>query len=204
MSQISWVHVVVALIGGGSAGAIINALISGYRARLQPVGRRVEILPVFIKQSENPSGLTAEIAIAHNDSINTFKNLYLAEILVVNRGNKDLNEFKFGVTLSGGDRCIFIVPSAPDRHHKVLQDSVVTPQSPQDAIDFTLSPFNRKDSYSFKMYIVILEGAEQPNKIVLGSSSPVRFTDMPTVRDILTRAVENAVNVGPISIYLRR
>lgn len=204
MGQINWVHVVVALIGGGAAGAIINALVSAYRARLQPVGRRLEILPVFIRQSGDSSGLTAEIAITHNGSTRTFKNLYLAEVQVVNRGNKDLEEFKFGVTLGGGDQCIFVISSAPDRHHEALQNTEVTPQSPQEVIDFTLRPFNRRDSYSFKMYIVIPEGAEEPNKIELGSPSPIRFTEMPTVGEVLARVAEEAVKVGPLSISLRR
>jgi len=37
-----------------------------------------------------------------------FKNLFLVEIQVVNRGNQDLERFEFGATLSEGDRCIYV------------------------------------------------------------------------------------------------
>ena len=195
---------IVALIGGGAAGAIINALVSSYRSRLQPVGRRLEILPVFIRQPGDSSGLAAKIAIMHDANTATFNNLYLAEVQVANRGNKDLDEFKFGVTLGDGDKCIFVTSSSPDRHHEVLQETEVTPQSPQGEIDFKLRPFNRRDSYFFKLYLVIPEDAEEPKKIELGSSSPIRFTEMPTVGEVLARVAEEAVKVGPLSISMRR
>ncbi|HUT72538.1 MAG TPA: hypothetical protein VMW89_17855 [Desulfatiglandales bacterium] len=148
--------------------------------------------------------MTAKIAITHGGNTVTFNNLYLAEVQVVNRGNKDMEEFKFGVTLGNTDKCIFVTSSSPDRHHEVLQDTEVTPQSPQGEIDFKLRPFNRRDSYSFKLYLVIPEEAKEPKKIELGSSSPVKFIEMPTVGEVLARVAEEAVKVGPLRISVRR
>jgi hypothetical protein len=203
MGEINWVLVIVALVGGGAMGAVINTIVSAYRSRLQPVGRRIELLPVF-RHAGGTSSLSAEIAITHDGSTRTFKNLFLADVQVVNRGNKDLEQFESGATLGDGDRCIYVETSPPDRYHQALQISPVTPQVPLQELDFRLRPFNRGDSYSFKMYIVIPENQEEPQGIALGSPSPIRFVDMPTVGEILARAAsEAAVSVGPLRIVLR-
>ena len=204
MDQVNWIHVIASLIGGGAVGAIINTLVSSYRSRLQPVGHRLETLPVFIPQSGDTSGLTAKIMVMHGNMATTFNNLYLAEVQVINKGNRDLDEFKFGVTLGDEDKCIFITSSSPDRHHEVLQETEVSPQSPQGEVDFKLRPFNRRDSYFFKLYIVIPEGAKEPGILKLGSPSPVRFSEMPTVGEVLAKAVEESVRVGPLSISIRK
>jgi len=204
MGDINWVQVIVALMSGGAAGAVINMLVSAHRARRQPVGRRIDLLPVF-RQTGGTSPLRAKIAITHGNQTTTFENLFLAEVQVVNRGNSDLNEFQFGATLGDGDRCIYVEASPPDRHHQVIQLTPVSPQGPQQAIDFTLKPFNRGDSYSFKLYVVIPEGQDEPKAIGLGSPSPIRFVEMPTVGEVLARAAtEAALTFGPLHIVLRR
>lgn len=204
MDQINWVHVTAALVGGGAAGAGINAFVSAYRSRRQPVGRRIDVVPVF-RQTGSPSSLRAKIAITHEGSTTTFENLFLAEVQVVNRGNKDIDVFEFGATLGESDRCIYVDSTPPDRHHRVLHQTSVTPSTPQREIDFRLEPFNRHDSYSFKLYLVIPEGLEEPTKILLGSASPVKFVDMPTVGEMLASAArEAALSVGPLRVVLRR
>ncbi|MBI5203464.1 MAG: hypothetical protein HZA11_00935 [Nitrospirae bacterium] len=196
MNDINWLPIVAALIGGGAAGAIITAIISTYRSRRQPIGRRIDIVPVF-RQSNDSKSLRAKIAIAHENKINTFENLFLAEVQIVNRGNSDLQEFIFGVTLGKEDRCIFVETIAPDRHHNNIQTTLVTPDSPRSEIDFRLSPFNRGDSYALKMYVVIPADQMEPQEIKLGSPSPVKFIDMPTIVELLSNA---ALKVGPIRI----
>ena len=202
MSEINWLQLAVALLGGGVAGALITAVVSFYRARRQPVGRRIDVVPVF-RPSGNAAQLEAAIAVTHMGKSVTFKNLFLAEVQVVNRGNRDLDELKFGATLGGGDRCIFVEATPPDRHHNVSLVSPVIPEAPQHEIDFVLKPFNRGDSYSFKLYLVIPEGRREPRDIVLGSTSPIRFVPMPTAGALLARAAsEFVVNLGLGSIHI--
>lgn len=200
MADISWWQILPALIGGGAAGALINAAFTARRNRIQPIGRRIEITPIF-RQADNPSGLRAKIAIAHNDSTATFENLFIADIQVVNKGNTDIETFPFGVTLSGGDECVHVELTSPDRHHEVSQNPVITPQNPSNEIDFTLTPFNRKDSYLFKLYIVIPDNAKDPQNIELGSPNPIKFIEMPTVSETLSKAAGGlSVSVGLIDI----
>ena len=204
MPAINWPQVLIALVSGGAAGAIINAVVSSYRARRQPVGSRVDVLPVF-RPSGDASQLHAAIAITHEGKTATFQNLFLAEVQVVNRGNSDFREFRFGATLGNGDACLYVEAAAPDRHHQAVQETPVAPQAPQREIDFTLKPFNRGDSYSFKLYVVIPPGRREPVEIGLGSSSPVKFVAMPTVGEVLSRAASEAVlNIGPLRVGLRR
>jgi len=198
--SINWLHVISALLGGGAAGAIISAIVSAYRARRQPIGRRVNVLPVF-RQSGGPSTLRAQIAIMQDSDTITFENLFLAEVQIVNRGNSDIEEFEFGATLGDGDLCIHVESSPSDRHHQILEQTLVTPQEPKQEIDFKLKPFNRGDSYSFKLYLVIPPAQEEPRNIELGSSSPIKFVDMASVVEILASATATTVfMVGPLRL----
>ena len=202
MGEINWVQIVAGLVGGGAIGAVITAILSSYRGRRQPVGSRIDILPDFPQTPSDPP-LQAKIVITHNNQTTTFENLFLAEIQVVNRGNKDLDEFQFGTTLVDNDRCIYVEAVPPDRHHQVSQRTTVSPQSPQKDIDLVLQPFNRGDSYLFKLYLVIPEGQNEPGEIKLGSPSPIKFVEMPTVGELIARVATEAIKIGPFHIGWR-
>jgi hypothetical protein len=203
MADVNWVQVTAALIGGGAAGAVINALVSAYRSRRQPVGHRVDVLPVF-RPSGTESELQAVIAVSHESKTVNFGNLFLAEAQVINKGNQDLAEFKFGLTLGKGDACIYVDSTPPDRHHKALLDSAPGPSTPRNEIDFTLTPFNRRDTYSFKLYVVIPPGAQEPGVINFGSSSAVTLVAIPTMVETLARAARDVqVNIGPLRVGVR-
>lgn len=184
MSAINWPQVIIALLSGGAAGAIINAVVSAYRTRRQPIEYRIDVLPVF-QPAGGASQLRAAIKISHGSEAAAFENLFLAEIHLVNKGNADLAQLRFGATLGNGDSCIYVEATPPDRHHRLVQETVVTPVSPMNEVDFTLEPFHRGDAYHLKFYIVVPQGNQEPGKIQLGSSSPVRFVQLPTVREIL-------------------
>ncbi|MHA1861057.1 MAG: hypothetical protein ACTSVM_02005 [Candidatus Ranarchaeia archaeon] len=202
MGELNWVQIVAALVGGGAAGAVINMVVSSYRGRRQPVGSRIDILPVF-RQTPSDPRLQAKIVITHDNQTATFENLFLAEIQVVNRGNKDMDEFLLGTTLVDNDRCIYVEAVPPDRHHQVFQEITVSPQSPQKDIDIVLQPFNRGDSYLFKLYLVIPEGQNEPGEIKLGSSSPIKFVEMPTAGELIARVASEAIKIGPFHIGWR-
>jgi len=162
------------------------------------------MLPVF-RPSGNATQLQAAIAVTHDGASATFENLFLSEIQVVNKGNRDLEELKLGATLGDGDKCIFVEATAPDRHHVVNPQTVVSPLSPQSEIDFSLKPFNRGDLYSFRLYVVIPKTRKEPAEIRLGSASPIRFVAMPTTTEVLASlASEAAVTFGPLRIGLRK
>jgi hypothetical protein len=132
-------------VGGGAAGAVINTVVSAYRARRQPVGRRIEVVPVF-RPSGSASQLRAEIATTHQGSTETFQNLFLAEIQVANRGNRDLEEFGFGATLGEGDKCIFVEAEAAVEAEAVFEAEAVT-----EAVSETTEP-KKKGGFFGRMF----------------------------------------------------
>lgn len=203
MQAVNWPPIIAALIGGGAAGAIINATVAAFRGRQQPVGHRVDLVPVF-RPSGGASQLEAAIAVTNQGKTATFKNLFLAEIQVVNKGNQDLDEFPFGATLGDGDVCIHVEATPPDRFHMFRVLTPATPHSPQQQVDFALKPFNRGDSYAVKLYLVIPDSRIEPEPIALGSASPVKFVKMPTAGEIFAEVASSEVlRLGPFYIRFR-
>ena len=202
--DLEWSQIVVSLLGGGAMGAIINSGVTSFRNKIQPVGWRCEVLPIFI-QTLGESSLHAKVTISEdNKVVNQFNNLFLIEVQVVNRGNTDLNEFNFGITLSEGEKAVYVETKSNDRHHLIEQTTLVTPTEPKNEIDFILKPFNRRDSYVCKLFVVIPEGQEKPGEIRPSSPQPIKFTDMPTMAELLTQAAgTSSLMLGPISLSLR-
>jgi len=178
--------------------------VTAYRGRKQPVGYRTQILPVF-RPEGNASGLKATIAVTHDGRTENFENLFLAQIQVINRGNKDLSEIEFGITLDSEDKCIFIEVATPDRHHEVVQVKAVIPSKPECEMDFVLRPFNRRDQYSLKLYIVVPSTQTKPHEPRLGSPSPVTFVKMPTLGEVIVQAAEESflLSFWPLKIGFR-
>lgn len=168
------------------------------------MGSRIDVMPVF-RPAGNATQLQAAISVSHGGESATFENLFLAEIRVQNKGNRDLDELSFGATLGDGDRCIFVDAAPPDRHHVVSQPAAATPLAPLRNVDFALKPFNRGDTYSFRLYVVIPNTRAEPAEIELGSASPIQFVKMPTRAEVLARlASEMALDLGPIRVELHR
>jgi len=206
MTDVQWYHIVIPLIGGGAMGAaIINAVVSAIRNRVQPVGRRIEIIPIF-KETLGASGLRTKITISDGQNDYMFDNLFIAKIQLINRGNQDIAEFRFGITLSSGDSVIYVEPHSQDRHHIVRQVSEVSLRNPASEIDFILQPFNRGDSYSLDLFMVISKNRDKPGTIQFSSPHPIKFVDMPTIGEIMLETLRGfeILSIGPFGIFLRR
>jgi hypothetical protein len=173
------IQIGASLIGGGAVGAIITAFVTSYRGRVQPVGKRVEVSPLF---TFGLSGSAFNPSITVSDGVTDFKfsNLYVADIQIVNRGNRDLAAFTFGITFAQSDKAVHLEPYGLDRHHKAIVKTTGTPASPVHELDLELRPFNRKDSYRMKVFFV--SGGSEPGVVTLGSSEPVQFTEIPSYR----------------------
>jgi len=140
MPEINWLQVAAGVVSGGAVGSLITNVVTVVRARRQPIGRRIEVLPVFHKNGHS-SGLSAKIAVADSQGTVTFDNLFIAEIQMVNKGNVDLTEFEFGATFREGDTCVHVEVKSPDRHHLAIARIDARPRSPQGALDFQLRAY---------------------------------------------------------------
>ena len=175
---------IVALVTGGLAGSFLTILYNIVRNRIQPVGKRVELVTVFGEKLAE-SRLDAKVTITGEAGTQyPFENLFLYEIQIINKGNQDIGEFKFGITLKDGDKAIFLEGESPSRHH-IIDHTPIHPAIQQHEIDIVLKPFNRKDNYSFRLYVVVPASKRQPSEIELYSSLPIRFVNMPTKEEII-------------------
>lgn len=124
-----------------------------------------------------------------------FDTLYLAKIILANKGNRDFEKFSFGVTLAKNDLAVRAIATSSDRHHELQSAVWPSPASPQNVIDFTTLPFNRGDTYPISIFITTPAGTE-PGKVQVSSPEPVKFVDVPTVSEQLGRVVTEAASIS--------
>jgi hypothetical protein len=203
-TEIQWVPVAASLVGGGAVGAVITAIVTTMRNRRQPIGKRVDIIRLFKDGLGNPS-LTTRITVSDGCSDHNYTNLFIAELLIANRGNQDIPAFRFGVTLLEGDQAIYVQPQTADRHHELTVITPVCPDTPRSEIDFEARPLNRGDSYPIRLYITMPDGKGGPTPIRFSSSHPIKFVEMPTVTETLAEiASSTSLSIGPLALSLRR
>ncbi len=195
--------IVASLVGGGAVGAIITAIVNSFRNRIQPVGRRLEVSILFTPSFFAGSALNPSVIVSDGTTDYKFPNLFVADVQLVNRGNRDLAAFTFGITLATLDRAVHVEPYGLDRHHAAILKTPITLACPSDMLDLELKPFNRRDSYTLKIYIVA--GGSEPGPIKLGSSEAIRFTEIPSiVETIASIASSSVVKLGPFEVLFRK
>lgn len=196
------IQIGASLLGGGAVGAVITSLVTSYRGRVQPVGRRVEVSPLFTSDFAG-SAFNTNVTVSDGTADYKFPNLHVADIQLVNRGNRYLSSFTFGITLDKSDSAVHVEPYGLDRHHVATLLSACTPASPATELDLQLQPFNREDSYTMKVFLVA--GGKEPGQILLGSSEPIRFTEIPSLSETIAKIASSSViaQVGPLEVRIR-
>jgi hypothetical protein len=175
-TTIEVIKIGASLLGGGAIGAIINASVTSYRNRIQPIGKATRIETVFSNRNFFKNHLT-KITFSGTTENFHFDNLYIVQIPILNEGNKDYSEFNFGITLPESVTAVNLKLKGKDRHHLIEAEQNIDFDSPSNTIDFKLKPFNRKDLYHITLFVTcvnnnILEG------ISFSSNMPVRFKDI--------------------------
>jgi hypothetical protein len=202
MPDISW-PIVASLIGGGAAGAIITAAVTAYRNRRQPVGFRVDTRPVF-RESAVGEHFSVTVSVTSGESKLHYSNLFIVSVELVNRGSRDMPQFRAGFTLADNDDAILMEAFTPDRHHMSSVAVAPIPLAPLTEIDVTLAPFNRGDSYRHDIYIVNHRGAD-PGLVKIGSAEPVVFKPMPTLGELAAAAAKGVqLQLGPFQVRLSK
>jgi hypothetical protein len=204
MSEVNWVAIAASLLGGGAVGAVITGAISALRNRRQPIGHRVSILPIF-QGTLTDSTLPARLTITDPAGRVELDNLFVVEVQLANRGNRDWSNIAIGLTLPGGQTAIHVSAETQDRHHVCSFPSAPRPNSPLPIIDFILQPFNRGDSYVIRAYTVTPTGCGAPEHPQISSPEPVNFRSMPTLTELAAEAARTvSVNLGPVRLSLRK
>ncbi len=163
-------------------GAVVTALVTRYRNRRQPIAYKMETIEIFKK---NPELISLQAVLMEGDKPNfTADNFSIARITLINKGNQDIEQFSFGVTLKGTDKAIDIKQETPDRHHKIKVLNPVGLSTPTTELDFTLEPFNRGDKYILSVYFTYLDSS---SPIELSSSHSTKFVEANTETDSTLR-----------------
>ncbi|MCF2489921.1 hypothetical protein [Dyadobacter sp. CY347] len=164
------------LLGGGAIGAVITNIVIAYRSRVQPIFRSVRVIP-FFENTKFPN-MDLSLALKGESKIADFTNLDILDIRMENNGNKDYQDFAFGVTLPDNSQIINFVGQSSDRHHIVQQETDVNIHNPKSEIDAKLMPFNRNDVYNITLLINKTEGVKSLSEadIKFSTNASIKFT----------------------------
>ncbi|RXF70521.1 hypothetical protein [Arcticibacter tournemirensis] len=188
------IKIILPLIGGGAVGAIITALVTSRRNRIQPISKHVNITNIFVPSKllgDHITRLTFSGATTNYD----FENLFIAQIELENRGNKDWEQFEFGITLPENVYAININAIGKDRHHSINYSPEINFEEKSNVLDIKLHPFNRKDVYSITLFLTSTANGID-SEITFSSKSAVKFME----RDIVATTTVELFLVALLSI----
>jgi hypothetical protein len=174
MNQNLWLVLLVTFLSGGAMGALIRLLYDLRHGKVQTVLHRVSVFPLF--RHEAKSDLMAVVSITYDELTTDYRTLFVGDFALRNTGNRDYEEFEFGVALDSG-QCIHTEWKDPDQHHALSLVEAASPSSPRSGLKFRLKPFNRNDSYSLRLYLVPGEEGLEPGSLRLTSPHAIRFAE---------------------------
>jgi len=177
-------------LGGGLAGAILNNIIANKKSRIQPIGKRVKISNVFTPNDLVYPHLTK---ITFSDTTSEsyhFDNLTIAQVEIINSGNKDFDTFEFGLTLKKDTSIINIDVKGTDRHHIITNDPAIDFNNPSKIIDFKLTPFNRKDKYDITLFLTC--NNNMIGELKFSSKLPVKFVDPDSIKKTIIEILKES------------
>lgn len=192
----NWVQPVATALGGGLMGALLTLFVSARRQRIQPILGRITFQPLF-SHAPSVGSMKARITLSAGAKDHQFENLHLETLEIVNIGNRDFESFAFGVTLQAGEQAVNAEWDSGDRHHQVSLSEPLSPESPKSQIDVTLTPLNRGDAYTLRLYTVIQTGSRETRTPILSTRESIRFVDAPSSIAVFTRLLLRSVLVPP-------
>jgi hypothetical protein len=100
-TYIDWIKIIGPLLTGGLFGAILTAIITKRRNKIQPVGRRLRVS--YIDLPKKLHSYSAMITLKDEKDGDTksyhFQQLAIVQLDLVNKGNQDIEKFDVGISL---------------------------------------------------------------------------------------------------------
>ncbi|MDI9872600.1 hypothetical protein [Flectobacillus roseus] len=203
MENINWIQLTIGFLSGGAFGALIKQFFDNRRNRIQPIGKAIEVKS-FYDSVENKL-LNSQVILTGSTQEYKFSKLYTGTIKIVNTGHNDYATFTFGITCPENVKFIHIKPTSNDRHHLADIRDLPSLENQINSFDIALTPFNRKDSYSFDILVTSVNHDLTENDIKISSSHPIKWVELVSTSKILLEvARETVIALGPISVGLRR
>ena len=159
-------------------------MVNVYRSRRQPVHWKIDIIDVFKPNPDFPSLQGAILADPEkpHDIPTMIDNLSVARVTLVNKGNQDLKEFKFGLSFEETNQAIHLESETLDRHHVVECSTGISLSSPAKELDLTLKPFNRGEAYSFNIQFTYIGSV---GTVRIGTAEPVNLVEIGATTELM-------------------
>lgn len=187
----------LSLLGGGAAGAVINQMVTSYRARRQPIGYRFESAALFSPPSETAGPSFRVTFTPIGGSATELANLHTLRVELINRGNSDRARMLLGLTLPVGQNIVHAEKTTGDRHHRMTIQGELNPSTASNEIDVLLEPFNRGDTYTLTLYVTLPPDIDEVGLIVPSSSEAVRFVELPNSAQVASEALDIGLSITP-------
>lgn len=173
-----WLPLILSFIGGGLAGAIVNNILIYLRSRKQTIKYLLAVDRIFTPQNTIGGYDTIVTLNKKSEGFNRyeFKSLYLIQFAIENTGNQDYSIFSFGLKMPDS-HIIAIATNSEAPLHELSYEPNVNPGHIADKMLFTLNPFNRRDAYSFNLYVTREKDDDffPINQINLDTKHPVKL-----------------------------
>jgi hypothetical protein len=204
MADANVLSIVASLVGGGAVGSILTLVANGLKGRVPRVSYRLDYTQIF-RNTLGSSSLRTQVTVTDKRTKFTYDNLHVVQISIWNSSSVDFPEFSLGLDLAQGDRVIFVESTTPSRSHIATTSIVAGLQTPQRNADITFKPFNRKNGYLIKLYVVTLKKNVRPGQITLSSSHSVKFVESvstsETLLGIVTGTIKSSLQI-PIGLVV--
>lgn len=170
---------------GAIAGAALNQFFTVRRNRKQPVLAQKDVTSLFQSKAidSKHSAYIIFPSTAEKVELNS-KHVYLTTIRLKNTGNKDYQEFEFGVTTTDNTEIILADAVTKGNRHKVEYSKQVSPQDGTDDLGITLRPFNRKEEYEIKLHITNNQINATKESITIDTQLPIKLIEAETTRKL--------------------
>jgi hypothetical protein len=173
------IETLLTLLGGGAMGALIKIAYDFKRERVQSIFSGVRVFSLF-RRDDKDKEFHAVVSVVHDGRATEFGTIYVADVMLRNSSDRDYSVFDFGIAMGAGSKCVHVGWENPDQHHILSTLDAVSPSEPQSELKFQIQPFNRRDVYSLRLYLVPGSREEEPTVKALTSPHAVRFVDDPS------------------------
>lgn len=162
-------------------GALLRIAYDIRQQKLKPIAHGVRVFSLFRRDGRYEE-FEAVLSVEHEGQTVEFSTLFVGDVTVKNRSTSNFPEFEFGVAVRYA-KCVHVAWEDPDQHHTITLIDEVNPSEPRSKLRFRLHPFNRRDSYSLRLYLSPNSESEKPEVHAFSSPQAVRFVDEPAAKD---------------------
>ncbi len=173
-TSFNYIPIVAALFGAGIT-QLGNFLFHKYKERQQKILLNVESTSIFkpftiTDKQKAVLNITSKAGDSHQ-----FHNLFLSSIHLQNKSNKDFEDFEFIISAPVGYDIIQIAEQTPGDHHILSKSPDLDFNTRGTKVNIKLSPFNRGDKYSLKIYTTAFAETDDIPLLAFDTRFPVKF-----------------------------